>query len=279
MKRITGLFINILIGAVAILLIEAFSQQIAETLHRLFHGWLLIGLSLSLLIFLVLLRLQWEIEVDLDVYNLEDSFAAGNGERKGLIVFLSLYRQIKPSPKEELSPEKIRKAVKKMDYGALRLDETTKTSLGHQIEAIKAHKKNLRHCWLICTKSKNSSQPQSIDYASVFEKYIKEQIGPGIEVHYGKDYTILIDNETDICKRTYRCVKKIYREARALGVKRDELITDVTGGSKSMTSGALFASINREDDVQLIGSHYDDNGNPIDAFPMVISYSTRKLEM
>lgn len=224
----------------------------------------------STLYYYVLSRQTVEVSIGVDA--LRTPVEEKNHAQRGLIVFLSLYRPLR-GPAKELTPEQIDQAVAQLDHKLLDLDNTANTTLGHQVRAIKAHRERLGHCWLVATKARVSGKRQSLDYAPVVEKYIRDQISPRITVHCGEDYAVTLDIEERICRDTYRLVQKIYTEAAKLGIKKKEMITDITGGMRGITLGAALACLDKDEDIEYIGAEYDDDGNPKEpSFPVIVEY-------
>jgi len=217
-------------------------------------------------------RYRQRTEVTIDAEALRGQDGSPKEPQKGLVVLLSLCRPLAGSAKS-LMPAVLDKAIEDCDYVKLDLENTANTTLGHQILAIKTHSKTLRHCWLVATRARIPGKRQSLDFAPVVAKFIKEKISKDIQVHYGDDYAVTIDNEEAICRSSYRLIKKIYDEARRLGIKNEEMLTDVTGSIRGVSIGATLACLDRDTDIEYIGAEYDDNGNPTgNAFPLIVEY-------
>jgi hypothetical protein len=223
-------------------------------------------------------RSRQTVEVDIAVDALCTPEEEHEQAQRALVVFLSLYRPLR-GPAAKLTQKQIDRAVRELDYTTLDLDNTGNTTLGHQIRAIKAHRTKLEHCWLVATKARVSGKRQSLDYAPVLAKYIQDKINPAIQVHYGENYAVTLDIEEKICRNTYRLVKHIYKEAETLGMKKKEIITDITGGIRGITLGAILACLDKDENVEYIGTDYDENGNPTEtSYPVVVEYKPEPIE-
>ncbi len=242
-------------------------------------NWLLVTVIALLFggIMYFYVRSKQTIEVSIALDALRTAQEEERCAQRGLIVFLSLYRAL-DGPAKTLTAAQIDQAVKNLDYVALDLDNTRNTTLGHPIRAIKAHQKKLERCWLISTQARTPGKRQSFDYAPVIEKYIKDQINPNIAVHW-KEYILTLDIEEKVCRDAYRLVQQIYSEANRLGIKKNEMITDVTGGVRGIMLGAVLACLDKDEDVEYIGADYDEAGNPTGpSFPVIVEYRAEPSE-
>lgn len=249
------------------------SQKLSISDNVLYFGFILL---LSLL-FLFYLHQRKKIFVDINVDVLRESSQQEENAHKGLVLFLSPFQPQRGSDLEILKntdPDGYNKALQDKDIDKLMLDDTTQSNFGHSIVAIKAHKSRLEHVWLICSASKSGKTAQSIDFAPLMEEYIKQKINQNVEVHYGDNYKILLDEDSSVCRQSFKIVKKIYKEARSkYRLKNKDMITDVTGGTKSINIPAILACLNKDEDIQIIGTSYDDYGKfKGDPFPMIIEY-------
>jgi hypothetical protein len=229
---------------------------------------------------IVLLWLKWRqnLEVDIDVDPIRDETAERQHAQRGLIVFLSLYRRLAGKAKS-LTDEQVYHAAMNLDYKTLDLENTANTTLGHQIKAIKSHLSKLEHCWIVCTRATGAGKAQSLNYAPVFVEYIKREVAPHLQMHHGADYSVELDDDAIVCRDTYRLIKKIYKEAKQFGLKKQELITDITGGFRAITIGAVLACLDKDVDIQYVGTIYNAEGNPTDeAFPMIVQYQPELAE-
>lgn len=226
---------------------------------------------------IVLLLVKWRqsLEVDIDVDPIRDETAEKQHAQRGIIVFLSLYKHLGGKVK----PEEVRQALVNLDYKTLDLESMTNTTLGHQIRAIKSHRSKLKHCWIVCTRATGRSQNQSLDYAPVFAEYITREVLPELQIHYGESYSVELDDDAIVCRNTYRLVKQIYKEAKDHGLTKNELITDITGGIRALTVGAILACMDKDVDIQYIGTRYNDQGNPTgEAFPLLVQFQPELAE-
>lgn len=219
------------------------------------------------------------IEPNIKTIPLNDEPSQKKEARKGLIVFLSLYKNFIPGNK--FSTEELQKIIKEKDYKTLDLADTSATNFGHAINAIKAHKSKLEHLWIVTSKAPlQANAVTSLEYLPVFQEYIEKEIDGAkkIKPHFGKNYSIDITETSNITQRTFELIRDIYKEAKNdFNLNPNDLIVDVTGGFVFMSVGAVLASLTKEQDIEVIGSEYDKvTGNPIGgdkSYPVKIGYA------
>jgi len=262
----------VLVVSVAVLTV--LSNVLFKWLENFMQQYMVWSVVIFIVIIIAHFAIKWRqnVDVDLDVDPIRDETAQKQLARKGLIIFLSLYRQL-PGKAQPLTPQQINLAAKNCDYKTLGLADTTGTTFGHQINAIKAHISKLQHCWIICTRTAGEGKHQSLDYVPVFVEFIQKEVAPNLQMHYGKKYSVLLDDDAIVCRNAYNLVKSIYKKARKLKIKQDEIITDITGGFRAITVGAILGCLDKAEDIQYIGADYDEGGNPTgEMFPMIVQY-------
>lgn len=189
--------------------------------------------------------------------------------KKGLIVFVSLYKPIKSITAKKLSIEEIKKAANSLDYYSLDLE---KSNLQPAIEAIYCHKEKLKHCWLIGTTNV-SKKEGSVMYQDVLIQFLKKEKGINCDFHYGQDYAIPLDDDALVCKKTYEILTRIFEEASSFGLECKDIIADYTSGIRSMVAGMILSCLHRDNDIQLIGTRYNNIADPEgELFPIYISF-------
>lgn len=190
---------------------------------------------------------------------------------RAVIAFVSLYR----APDDlaaHSSPEDWRSWARNHDQEKLRLPESNLATL---IEAVECHRTRLEHCWLISTTSLNEDSPGSEVYAGVMVDYLRQQLGGGIEYHYGPTWSVTLDDDALVGVKTYDMIREIYSYCASQGILSEDVIADFTGCPRSMTLGMILASMRYDQDIQLIGTRYDAGGRPVGApFPVVFGFRT-----
>ncbi|MCA9940677.1 MAG: hypothetical protein KC418_18700 [Anaerolineales bacterium] len=114
--------------------------------------------------------------------------------------------------------------------------------------AIQYHLESMTDCWLIST-------PQSTTVAAEIASDFSEN--RQVRFHYGSNYEVLFDDAAS----TNRVAKRIiFEELASLNLQPNDLIGDITGGSKPMTAGLVFACREREIPLQYIVAEKDETG-------------------
>lgn len=184
--------------------------------------------------------------------------------RAGLVALISKYKLFgKPLP----PPEVIQTALKNCDYEPLDLE---RSNLAPIIQAVTTHRAHLRHCWLIGSEGTKSQDPirqgetlGSVDFIPLLVKYLREKEGIQCTFWYGKRYAVPLDDDSLVYRKTHDLVHRVFRESEGLNVAPSEMAVDFTGGVRGMSAGALLACLDGERDVEFLGTHYDDNDEPI----------------
>lgn len=273
MKIIDKFIVFIALWSIAIFN-EFFAAILAEKLHTTNSVIFLIGVMVLSIVIFIFLHYRKKLSVDIQTEVLKEKFQLEENAQRGLLLILSPF-----TPFGELAKLKnentveYESAIKNMDLEVLKLEDTSRSNFGHTVTALKSHKTKLEHVWLICTRSKSGTNVQSITYAPLIEKFIKEKINHKIQVHYDHKYNVLLDDDSAVCHTAFKVVKKIYSEAKKMGIKSEEIITDTTGGSKYISTGVILACMNKDENIQLIGSSYDDDGKlKGEPYPIIIKY-------
>ncbi|KAF0139484.1 MAG: Uncharacterized protein FD122_3251 [Stygiobacter sp.] len=246
-----------------------------------FPEWLLIVLLLLFVPFFIynFIKTIKSINPNIKANSLEDEVSQKVSARKGLIVFLSLYKNFDKN--KTFTDKELQEFIKNRDYNALQLSDTSLTNFGPAINAIKAHSSKLEHLWVVTTKAPlQKDSVTSSDYLPVFREFIKNEIklDQKVEIHDGKNYSVSITETSNITEKTYEQIKCIYKEAKKdYQLNAKDIIVDTTGGFTVMTVGAVLASLAKDQDVQVMSSEYDkQTGNPIfggKSYPVQIGYA------
>lgn len=189
--------------------------------------------------------------------------------KKGLIAFVSLYNPLKSSTAGKLSQEEKEKAAIEKNYHVLDLENS---NIQPVIEAICSHKSKLQHCWLIGT-SNTEKVKGSIMYQDVLIEFLRKEKNINCNFYFGEDYAIPLDDDALICEKSYKMIKEILRTALSLGLEAKEIIADFTGGNRGMVAGMVLSCLDRDNDIQLMGTKYDSSAKPEGSlFPIHISF-------
>lgn len=133
--------------------------------------------------------------------------------------------------------------------------------------AIQHHLPTLTDCWLIAT---SGSAHVAVELAQQFSS-------DTTSFHYGTPFQV---NDGDAAS-TYRVAKQIFtQEAPNKGLDSTEIIADITGGSKPMTTGLVLASVNERRAIQYVLAKKDNKGLPMtDTWGEPIKINTEYLSL
>jgi len=192
--------------------------------------------------------------------------------RRGLIVFVSLYRPTDPA-RQGQSPADWLAAARRGDYTALDLPQS---NLALPIAGASSHAAKLEHCWLIATAD-SQEQVGSVAYAPILVRYLQEAAGLRRCTFYGHEddrLAIPLDDDALVASKTRDVVNGIFRQAEQLGLTDNDVVADFSGCPRSMALGLILACLDRNRDIQFVGTHYDEAGRPVgDLFPVLFAFA------
>lgn len=188
--------------------------------------------------------------------------------RRGFVGFVPLYTPKRNSSAEALLPEERRQAVEALEFERLGVEES---NLQPTIKAILSHSYRLEHCWLLATRGRKASG--SLPYARLLAEYLHQHEGIDCKFHYGDEYTISLDDDALVLSKTYHQVRRAMEEAAEFKIPPEEIVADITTGVRSMTLGMILACLDKDQDIEFVGTSYDDRGQPAgDLFPIIFSF-------
>lgn len=107
----------------------------------------------------------------------------------------------------------------------------------------------LKHCWIIATR-------ESLETAQALAAQYQNQIA---NIYYG-ELSYLVD--PDQIQATYDTAVRIFdTETEAAGLQPDEIVADISGGTKPMTAGMTLACLARDRDMQFMKKPRDASGH------------------
>jgi hypothetical protein len=111
--------------------------------------------------------------------------------------------------------------------------------------AIKAHLDALEHCWIITGPDRPDQSPSARQNAEdVRSKYTRGGDQP-------REFHLVPVQDEHSPQQVYHVVRSIYEQARAYGLRDQDIVADYTGGTKSMSVGmALACSTSEDRDVE-----------------------------
>ena len=190
--------------------------------------------------------------------------------RRGLVAFVSLYRPGIQSPAKSLKSDEWGRAAANGNYQTLDLPNS---NLRPTIEAIATHASRLEHCWLIGTTAQDAHIAGSAAYIDALVAHLQQERDIHCVFHHGSDYSVPLDDDALVFGKTLQMMQKIFDEAKNVGLADPDLIADFTNGIRSMSLGMILSCLDRERDIEMIGTHYDANGDYTgQLFPIIFSF-------
>jgi len=190
--------------------------------------------------------------------------------KQGLVAFVSLYNPSGDSKAQELSIPERQELAQVGQYARLDL---LNSNLAPLIDAVVTHASRLEHCWLIGTTSSTSDKAGSFVYIPAIVQYLKQECGVNCEFHY-EGYSIPVDDDVSVFERTLELVGQVFEEAGTdKKIAGANMVADFTGGFRSMPLGMILACLDKDRDIQMIGTHYDEYGKwTNNRFPIIFGF-------
>lgn len=116
--------------------------------------------------------------------------------------------------------------------GALRA-EILRSNWGPMLVAVQHHASSLKACWVVCTEGEKGSAPQFGTTKKLIHFFAK----PSVKVD-----PVELDNAFDIAACTVRIQKVLQDKAPGAELKPRDVILDITGGTATMSCGAVVAA-------------------------------------
>lgn len=118
----------------------------------------------------------------------------------------------------------------------------------------------LEHCWLIMTRG-----DRRIEEARQALEERLEALGIQVQLHP-------VEVPRPDVESTYRAVDRVYQEGLAeVGLSPEQVVADITGGLKPMTTGMALACLLRDLDLEYVETDRDEWGQPIDGTQRVVT--------
>ena len=130
-------------------------------------------------------------------------------------------------------------------------------ALGHHRE-----RGGASHCWLVM----QDSEPVRQALARLSQRLLDE----GVKTHLHPVYIPQLGVEP-----AYRAVRTVFeREAAEEGLEPDQVIADITGGTKPLTAGMVLAALTTGRAIEYVESNRDAEGRPIPSTQRVVLVDT-----
>jgi hypothetical protein len=119
-------------------------------------------------------------------------------------------------------------------------------------EAIQHHQPVLEHCWLLVTPEMQEVANQAMSHFTDLR------------------FTIHALSDRYDSQACYQTVCDIYqREAPRLGIPPEQVIADITGGTKPMTMGMIVACLEEDYPIEHVPTAFDATGRPTGPLPPI----------
>jgi uncharacterized damage-inducible protein DinB len=188
--------------------------------------------------------------------------------RLGFVGFVPIFTPKTGSKTERMTLQKRETAIQSLDFDKLNLEES---NLEPTIKAILAHSSRLEHCWLLSTRGKDIAG--SLPVARLLAEYLRQKHGLSCQFHYSEEESITLDDDALVLSKTYELVRRVFLAADKKDLPAREMVANITTGFRSMTLGMILACLDRDHDIEFVGTHYDQKGKPSgDLVPITFSF-------
>ena len=262
------------LGVLFGLLLSVLSDWLVQQ-QQVLIVWLLIAGMIIIAVILLVIRLRHPLkDIDVAIHSpliLRSDEQKRQYAHRGFVGFTPLYKPPRNSQAAKLSAEELKHAIENQQIEKLDIEQS---NLFPTIQAILTHATKLEHCWLITTEGKNPEE-STRPIADLLAKYLHEKAGLWqCKFHIYDMYTVRLDDDALVLRNTYDCVKRIFDQATRMGLAPHEIIADFSTGVRSMILGMILASLNRDRDIEFMGTHYDEKGFPRgdELFPIIFSF-------
>lgn len=179
---------------------------------------------------------------------------------KILVATFSGYR--KP---DGLAPEDYEEALRKADLDKLPVHEGV-GGIGHTVRSLLTYGESLDEVYLITSFQSHAA-------VELLKRFARDS-GIGATIHARPSENLRLDDDAEVTERAHEVTRDLLIELRRRAKPRSILV-DVTGGTRSMTIGALLACLIPDQDVQVIAAQYKPNGQVEGdtSYPLVIKFA------
>lgn len=135
----------------------------------------------------------------------------------------------------------------------------------HLVSALKHHQRGggAAHCWLVMQEN---IPPVKERFGELSQRLAEEGLSTRLHPVYIK--------QPDV-QTTCEAIRKVFeREAAEEGLESDQIIADITGGTKPMTAGMVLAALTTGGALEYVESKRDADGHPIEKTQHVVLVDT-----
>ncbi|MBN1815267.1 MAG: hypothetical protein JXA14_25770 [Anaerolineae bacterium] len=135
----------------------------------------------------------------------------------------------------------------------------------HLVAALRHHQQEdaTAHCWLVMEEG---MAPVKERFGELSKRLVEEGIATQLHPAYIE--------QADV-RATYETVRTVFeREAAEVGLEPHQVIADITGGTKPMTTGMALAALTTGGALEYVESERDSEGRPIEDTQRVVLVDT-----
>lgn len=140
-------------------------------------------------------------------------------------------------------------------------------SIGQLFKGIYQHVATLEFIWLVTT---NDSEPYQKCIKAFLEKFLPN--GKCVKINEGTSCKLTTDVASEQIDETKLILSRIYSNENltAIGLRRSDIIVDITGGTKNISIGLIFGALDSAIDIQYV----EQQSGKYDVIPLAISPET-----
>jgi hypothetical protein len=123
----------------------------------------------------------------------------------------------------------------------------------HLLFALEHHRQGggAAHCWLVM----QDIEPVRETYAQLSQRLLEQGLSTQLHPVYIQELEV---------QAAYRAVRSVFeREAAEMDLRSDQVIADITGGTKPLTAGMVLAALTSGGALEYVESQRDGEGRPI----------------
>ena len=135
----------------------------------------------------------------------------------------------------------------------------------HLVSALKHHQQSggAAHCWLVMQEN---FPPVKKRFGELSQRLAEEKLSTRLHLVYVE--------QPDV-QAAYEAVRAVFeREAAEEGLSPEQIIADITGGTKPMTAGMVLAALTTGRALEYVESKRDPDGHPIEKTQHVVLVDT-----
>lgn len=164
-----------------------------------------------------------------------------------------------------LSAEEFDRALREADMNTLPVSEES-DGIGHTVRSLLTYRDSLEEVYLITSFQSHAA-------VELLRRFAREN-GIAAKIHARPSENLRLDDDAQVTERAHEVTRDLLIELRKRA-KPKSILVDVTGGVRSMSTGALLACLIPDQDVQVIAAQYSPDGRAdgSTSYPLVIKFA------